>query len=61
MLVAAAILHDVGYAPDLATTGFHPLDAARVPHRPRRGPSIVLPRGAALVRDSRGGDARAAS
>jgi hypothetical protein len=29
MLVAAAILHDVGYAPDLATTGFHPLDGAR--------------------------------
>ncbi|MGC4902610.1 HD domain-containing protein [Micromonospora echinospora] len=25
---AAAILHDVGYAPHLATTGFHPLDGA---------------------------------
>jgi HD domain len=29
LLVAAAYLHDVGYAPDLAKTGFHPLDGAR--------------------------------
>jgi len=29
LLVAAAALHDVGYAPDLAQTGFHPLDGAR--------------------------------
>jgi hypothetical protein len=28
LLEAAAILHEVGYAPDLATTGFHPLDGA---------------------------------
>lgn len=28
LLEAAAILHDVGYAPGLATTGFHPLDSA---------------------------------
>ena len=28
-LVAAAYLHDVGYAPELAVTGFHPLDGAR--------------------------------
>ncbi|QUH05701.1 HD domain-containing protein [Saccharopolyspora erythraea] len=28
LLESAAILHDVGYAPDLATTGFHPLDGA---------------------------------
>jgi hypothetical protein len=28
LLEAAAILHDVGYAPDLAVTGFHPLDGA---------------------------------
>src|SRR4051794_30885365 len=27
-LLAAAYLHDVGYAPELATTGFHPLDGA---------------------------------
>ncbi len=29
VLVAAAYLHDVGYAPALAITGFHPLDGAR--------------------------------
>jgi hypothetical protein len=29
LLVAAAYLHDVGYAPELARTGFHPLDGAR--------------------------------
>lgn len=29
VLTAAAWLHDVGYAPSLATTGFHPLDGAR--------------------------------
>ena len=29
LLEAAAILHDVGYAPDIAHTGFHPLDGAR--------------------------------
>lgn len=29
LLEAAAVLHDVGYAPDLATSGFHPLDGAR--------------------------------
>lgn len=29
LLVAAAYLHDIGYAPSLAATGFHPLDGAR--------------------------------
>ena len=29
VLVAAAWLHDIGYAPELAETGFHPLDGAR--------------------------------
>jgi HD superfamily phosphodiesterase len=29
VLVAAAYLHDVGHAPSLAATGFHPLDGAR--------------------------------
>ncbi len=29
LLRAAAVLHDVGYAPRLASTGFHPLDGAR--------------------------------
>jgi hypothetical protein len=28
LLQAAAVLHDVGYAPRLAITGFHPLDGA---------------------------------
>lgn len=28
-LVAAAFLHDIGYAPTLASSGFHPLDGAR--------------------------------
>lgn len=29
LLVAGAYLHDVGYAPDLVDTGFHPVDGAR--------------------------------
>jgi erythromycin esterase-like protein len=29
LVVAAAWLHDVGYAPDLVDTGFHPIDGAR--------------------------------
>lgn len=29
VLVAAAYLHNIGYAPALAITGFHPLDGAR--------------------------------
>ena len=29
VLVAAAWLHDIGYAPDLIDTGFHPVDGAR--------------------------------
>ena len=28
-LVAAAFLHDIGYSPELAEAGFHPLDGAR--------------------------------
>lgn len=28
VLVAAAYIHDVGYAPELVSTGFHPLDGA---------------------------------
>jgi hypothetical protein len=28
-LIAASWLHDIGYAPSLATTAFHPLDGAR--------------------------------
>jgi putative nucleotidyltransferase with HDIG domain len=29
LFASAAVLHDVGYAPRLAMTGFHPLDGAR--------------------------------
>jgi len=29
LLEAAAWLHDIGYSPKLADTGFHPLDGAR--------------------------------
>lgn len=29
LVIAAAWLHDIGYAPDIAVTGFHPLDGAR--------------------------------
>lgn len=29
LLTASAVLHDVGYAPRLVVTGFHPLDGAR--------------------------------
>jgi putative nucleotidyltransferase with HDIG domain len=29
LLEAAAVLHDIGYAPPLVDTGFHPLDGAR--------------------------------
>jgi len=29
VLVPAAYVHDIGYAPELALTGFHPLDGAR--------------------------------
>lgn len=29
LLVAAAWLHDIGYAPEAAVTGFHPIDGAR--------------------------------
>jgi putative nucleotidyltransferase with HDIG domain len=29
LLVSAAWLHDIGYAPKIGTTGFHPLDGAR--------------------------------
>jgi hypothetical protein len=35
LLVAAAWLHDIGYAPALRDTGFHPLDGAR--HLDRHG------------------------
>ena len=33
LLVCAAWLHDIGYAPPIASTGFHPLDGARLIRR----------------------------
>ncbi len=40
LLVVAAWWHDLGYAPDLVQTGFHPIDGARYlaakGHSPRR-------------------------
>lgn len=33
LLVAAALLHDIGYARPLVASGFHPLDGARFLHR----------------------------
>src|ERR1700733_2472616 len=41
LLEAAAWLHDIGYSPDLADTGFHPLDGARYP-RDVEGPAATL-------------------
>ncbi len=41
MLEAAAWLHDIGYSPELAATGFHPLDGARY-LRDVRGADPVL-------------------
>jgi HD superfamily phosphodiesterase len=40
-LVAAAWLHDIGYAPELIDTGFHPLDGARYLRRVDVGERIV--------------------
>ncbi|WP_326766779.1 HD domain-containing protein [Streptomyces sp. NBC_01591] len=34
VLDAAAVLHDIGYAPPLVDTGYHPLDGARHLHMP---------------------------
>ncbi|GGK34367.1 metal-dependent phosphohydrolase, HD subdomain protein [Pilimelia terevasa] len=58
LLVAAAWLHDVGYAEALRDTGFHPLDGARHLHRigwPARLNGLVAHHsGACYVADVRG-------
>lgn len=41
LLESAAILHDVGYAPDIAHTGFHPLDGAEFLHSIDAPPRLV--------------------
>ena len=58
LLVAAAWLHDVGYAEDVRDTGFHPLDGARYLDRlglPKRLTSLVAHHsGARFVAEARG-------
>ena len=41
LLEAAAWLHDIGYAPDLATTGLHSLDGARYLRDARRADAML--------------------
>jgi putative nucleotidyltransferase with HDIG domain len=41
LLLAAAWLHDIGYCPDLAATGFHPLDGARYLRDAETGDDIL--------------------
>jgi putative nucleotidyltransferase with HDIG domain len=41
LVTAAAWLHDVGYAPDLHDTGFHPLDGARYLRDTGRVPGVI--------------------
>jgi putative nucleotidyltransferase with HDIG domain len=58
LLVVAAWLHDIGYAPELEDTGFHPLDGARYLDRagwPKRLTSLVAHHsGARWVAEVRG-------
>ncbi|WP_344364103.1 HD domain-containing protein [Streptomyces gobitricini] len=42
VLEAAAVLHDIGYAPPLVDTGFHPLDGARHLLEVRSAPERVV-------------------
>jgi len=52
LLVAAAWLHDIGYSPAIADTGFHPLDGARYLRSlgaPQRLCSLVAHHSAAVV------------
>ncbi|GAA3391133.1 HD domain-containing protein [Cryptosporangium minutisporangium] len=58
LLVAAAWLHDIGYAEEVRDTGFHPLDGARYLDRlgwPHRLSSLVAHHsGARFVAEARG-------
>ncbi|MFI5911574.1 HD domain-containing protein [Dactylosporangium sp. NPDC051541] len=53
LLICAAWLHDIGYAPDLVKAGFHPLDGARylrdVEHADERLIRLVANHSCALV------------
>jgi hypothetical protein len=57
VLVAAAWLHDIGYAPALRVTGFHPLDGARYlagAGYPREAALVAHHSGARFVAEVRG-------
>ena len=55
LVTAAAWLHDIGYAPDVAATGFHPLDGARHLRDAEGSERDAVPAGRPpLVRDQRG-------
>src|SRR6185437_2012560 len=41
LMVAAALLHDIGYAPVVAVTGFHPLDGARYLRYTEQAPVLL--------------------
>ena len=41
VLEAAAFLHDIGYAPEVRDTGFHPLDGARYLRNATDAPALV--------------------
>lgn len=57
-VIAAALVHDIGYSPLLARSGFHPLDGARFLHQ-QGLPSVVIAlvahhTGAAVEAEQRG-------
>jgi predicted hydrolase (HD superfamily) len=58
VLVAAAWLHDIGYAPDVVRTGFHPLDGARhlraLGSSPRLSALVAHHTGASIEAELRG-------
>ncbi len=56
---AAAWLHDIGYSPELAVTGFHPLDGARFLRAEGADERGLLAGRASHVRDRRSRQARA--
>ncbi|WP_432853579.1 HD domain-containing protein [Amycolatopsis sp. CA-161197] len=58
LLVAAALVHDIGYAPGLVVTGYHPLDGARflvaVAAPPRLVNLVAQHSAAAFIAEERG-------
>ncbi len=59
LLTAAAVLRDVGYAPALVTTGFHPLDGATL-LREQRAPDRLVNLGASFMSSCEGPPAQTA-